>query len=43
MAKLGQIQSGNPERLITTISGFFSSLKEEIIKKISEQEKTAID
>ena len=43
MAKLGQIQSDNPEKLITTISDFFSTLKEEIIKKINEQEKTAID
>ena len=43
MEKLRQIQSDNPERLIATISDFFSTLKEEIIKKISEQEKTAID
>jgi len=43
IVKLGQIQNLNPESLITTISGFFCTLKKEIIKKINEQEKIAID
>jgi len=42
MTKLEQIQSDNPERLLTTISAFFSTFKEEVGKKINEQEKTAI-
>jgi len=43
LAKLTKIQSDNTESLIRTISNFFSSLKEEAMKKINEKEKIAIN
>jgi len=36
LAKLTEIQSDNTESLIKTISNFFSSLREEAMKKINE-------
>jgi len=43
LTKLNKIQNDNTESLIKTISNFFSSLKEEAMKKINEQEKVAIN
>jgi len=41
--KLNKIQNDNTESLIKTISNFFSSLKEEAMKKINHREKVAIN
>jgi len=42
LIKFKKIQGVNPESSLATIESFFKSLKEEAIKIINEQEKTAI-
>ena len=41
--KLTKIQTENPESLITKVTNYFFSIREDAIKKLNEREKVAIN